>query len=106
MLIDNKMYRVPQINFNSKPFNGESFDAQVIKRAEMWRGSQQNEEAKSVREENAQAELKRGKDYSESKPTHFISIPISLDSLSVQKSFQGFRETLLSDERLEACSQN
>lgn len=55
MLIDNKMYRIPKMNFNSKPFNGENFDAQVIKRAEMWRGTQQDEEEKSVREENAQA---------------------------------------------------
>ena len=38
----------------------------------------------------------------QAKQTHFISMPLALDDIDVQRSFLGFRETVLSDKSLEA----
>ena len=37
-------YRVPVLDFGKKPFNGQKFDPQVLKRAEMWRNQDAEEE--------------------------------------------------------------
>lgn len=41
----------------------------------------------------------------ETKSTHFISIPIALNSIDIQQSFKGFRETILGDKNLDVVNQ-
>lgn len=72
-------YRVPVLNFNSKPFNGEKFHDQALKRAAAWAGVGT---ADSDKQEAAEKALKK-RDYSESNFTHIISIPVALDSADV-----------------------
>jgi len=41
-------YRVPKINFSSKPFNGKKYDEQVINRVGMWRGAAETDQSAST----------------------------------------------------------
>lgn len=70
-------YRVPVLNFNAKPFNGEKFNDQALKRAQAWAGVGT---AESDQQDAAERQLKR-RDYSESNFTHIISIPVALDNI-------------------------
>ena len=61
----------------------------------MWRGSKQEKETKAKAEEYLKKE--------ETQFTHFVSIPLSLNDTSVQLTYSGFRETLLSNPKLDVC---
>jgi hypothetical protein len=39
---------VPVLNFNAKPFNGEKFNDQVLKRAEMWRHKEEGNQDQGI----------------------------------------------------------
>jgi hypothetical protein len=68
---------VPVLNFNTKPFNGQKFDPQILKRAQMWKGNEDaQEESKGINRE-------KPKNYSEINSTHFLSIPIALTSADI-----------------------
>ena len=75
------MYRVPVLNFNSKPFNGEKYDNQVLSRASMWSSgaAPDNDNGKGKYDDRNQIEKK-----DEIKSTHFISIPIALNTIDIQ----------------------
>ena len=91
------MYRVPVLNFNSKPFNGEKYDNQVLQRATIWSGT-----GGDVQDANP-GQRNQG-EKSDMKSTHFISIPIALNSIDIQQSFKGFRETILGDKNLDVVN--
>jgi len=90
MSIAGANYRLPVLNFNSKPFNGQKFNDQVLKRAEMWRNN-----------EPVGQEIKKVKENVANLFTHLISVPLVLNHPDLQKAFIGFRETILSDPLLE-----
>lgn len=91
------------MNFNSKPFNGEKFNEQVLKRAGMWRDKEAPETPKNLDEFGKNGNKTRQE---QATHTHMLTIPLSLNDPDQQSTFIGFRDTLMSDKKLELCSEN
>ena len=97
------LYRVPMMNFNKKPFNGERFDNQVLRRAEMWRSNVGVQQEKSIFDKS-EAPAKKKAD--NTTYTHMLTVPLSINSKEQQDSFKQFRETVLQDRKLEVYQSN
>mmetsp|Transcript_17418 Transcript_17418/g.29309 ORF Transcript_17418/g.29309 Transcript_17418/m.29309 type:complete len:298 (-) Transcript_17418:110-1003(-) len=73
----------------------------------MWRGNidqaeERQEQCQGSKKTTIQAPNQR-RDWSTSKATHFVSIPLAINNPKVRKSFIEFRDMLLGDQELDVC---
>ena len=96
------IYRVPVINFNKKPFNGRQYNQSLGTKEEVW-NEDDTRYRPAKRPKHSFDKIDKNME-EQTVQTHFVSIPLALNDIDIQRSYLGFRETLLADSSLKAVS--